>query len=342
MEFPKITITSELASPPSFEWDVQLIEYREDPLTRVPCRINAERASRLKQAQRVADLSEVLGKPEDCPFCPQNIEQMTPLFPESLYPRGRIKRDECYFFPNLFPLAEYHAAATLTTKHFLELGQFQARMIADTLIATKEYVLAVYRRNGEARYPIYLWNHLPPSAASIVHPHIQVLVDRRPTPYQQTLLQSSLDYFQKTGKNFWREIVEEEKRIGERYIGGNDRISVLASYAPQGNREVQIIFKDVSNLAELDELQIGDFADCVIRILSGYEQMGVGSFNLSTFSGPMGEKLDYYFLNAKIISRPLPQPFYRNDTGILERFHYEADIEMLPEVVAQTMKAFFE
>ena len=130
--------------------------------------------------------------------------------------------------------------------------------------------------------------------------------------------------------------------MGERYIGGNDRVSVIASYAPQGNREVQIIFKHASNLVELDEIQIADFADCVIRILRGYEQMGVGSFNLSTFSGPLGATLEYYSLSAKIISRPSPQPFYRNDTGILERFHYEADIEIEPEVVAQTLKTFFE
>ncbi len=341
MEFPKVIITTESLAPPFFDRDIQSIEYREDPLTHTPCRINARRARRLRKPPPT-DLSQIIGKPEDCPFCPQNIEQATPLFPPSLCQEGRIHRGECYLFPNLFPLAEYHATATLTKEHFLELDQFKSEMIVDTMIATKEYLLRVYQNSNRARYPVYLWNHLLPSAASIVHPHIQILVDRRPTPYQQSLLQNSQDYSHKVGRNFWVDIVEEEKRGGERYIGEVNSVSAIASYAPQGNREVQIIFKEACSLVDLDEPQMADFADCQIKLLRGYKQMGVNSFNLSTFSAPLREQPDYYSLNAKLISRPWLQPFYRNDTGILERFHYEADIEMEPEVVAQTLRPFFQ
>jgi len=337
MEFPKTVITAQLLSPPSFERDIHLIEYREDPLTRMLCRINTKRTRRIRKAP-TTDFSEIMAESGDCPFCPQNIEQATPLFTEDFCPGGRIRWGECYLFPNLFPFAEHHATGTLTPRHFLDLDQFSVEMVIDNMMATKEYLSRVYRHNKEARYPIYLWNHLPPSAASILHPHVQILVDRKPTSYQQTLLQSSKDYFLKTGRNFWRDLVEEEKKRGERYIGGKGSVAVIASYAPQGNREVQVIFREISNLAELSEPEIADFADCVIKLLRGYKQMGVNSFNLSTFSAPLGESLEHYSLHAKLISRPVLQPFYRNDTGILERLHYEADIEIEPEVVAQTMR----
>ena len=341
MQFPKVVVNSELLPPPSFNRDIHLIEYREDPLTRARCRINIRRTRRPRQSERVADLGEITKKPPDCPFCPENIEKATPLFPEDICREGRIKRGQTRLFPNLFPFAKYHATATLTEEHFLELDQFEAGMIVDNMMATKEYLLSVYKKDKEARYPIYLWNHLPPSAASIVHPHVQVLVDKRPTLYQQRLLDSSRRYFEEMGRNFWEEIIREERARGERYIGGNGSLYLLASYAPQGNREVQIIFPGVSNLLDLDESQIEDFAHSLTKILHGYKQMGVNSFNLSTFSAPLGERLDYYFLNAKLISRPVMQPFYRNDSGILERFHYEADIEIEPEVVAQRLRAFF-
>ena len=341
MEFPKTVIAAQLLSPPSFERDTHLIEYREDPLTGMLCRINTRRTKRIRKAP-VTDLSEIMAESGDCPFCPQNIEQATPLFTEDFCPGGRIRWGECYLFPNLFPLAEYHATGTLTSRHFLDLDQFQVEMVIDSMRATKEYLLWVQRHNREVRYPIYLWNHLPPSAASILHPHVQILVDRKPTSYQQGLLQSSRDYFLKKGSNFWEDLVEEEKKRGERYIGGKGSVAVIASYAPQGNREVQIIFREISNLAELSEPEIIDFADCVIRLLYGYKQMGINSFNLSTFSAPLGERLDHYSLHAKLISRPVLQPFYRNDTGILERLHYEADIEIEPEVVAKELKALFE
>jgi galactose-1-phosphate uridylyltransferase len=339
MEFPKSTTEAELLSPPRFQKVRHSIEYREDPLTGVRCRINVRRTERLRKAPARVDLSQVTGRPDDCPFCPQNIEQATPLFVEGFCAEGRIKRGDCCLFPNLFPLAEYHAAGTLTSKHFLDLDQLQPQMLINNLAATREFLVRVSGTSQEARYPIYLWNHLPPSAASVVHPHVQILVDRQSTPYQQRLSECSRDYFGKAGSSYWWDVVAEEKRIGQRYIGERNSVAVIASYAPQGNRETQIIFKEISNLADLTEPQIADFADCLVRLLRGYKQMGVNSFNLTTFSAPLGERLDYYSLHAKLISRPVWQPFYRNDTGILERFHYEADIEIQPEAFAQAMRA---
>jgi UDPglucose--hexose-1-phosphate uridylyltransferase len=341
MEFPKSNTEAELLSPPLFHKVRHSIEYREDSLTGARCRINVRRTEKLRKAPARVDLSQVIGRPDDCPFCPQNIEQATPLFVEGFCPGGRIKRGECCFFPNLFPLAEYHAAGTLTSSHFLDLEEFQPQMLIDNMLAAREFLVRVSQTSREAWYPIYLWNHLPPSAASVVHPHVQILVDRQPTPYQQRLLESSRDYFRKMGSSYWWDIGAEEKRIGQRWIGEKDSVAVIASYAPQGNREAQIIFKETSNLVGLTELQITGFADCLIRLLRGYKQMGVNSFNLTTFSAPLGEELDYYSLHAKLISRPVWQPFYRNDTGILERFHYEADIELEPEAFAKAMRAFW-
>jgi galactose-1-phosphate uridylyltransferase len=92
---------------------------------------------------------------------------------------------------------------------------------------------------------------------------------------------------------------------------------------------------------DLRDQEIAGFADCVVKLLKGYKKMGVNSFNLSTFSGPPGDKVECYSLHAKLISRPVLQPFYRNDTGILERFHHEADIEVMPETFAESMRQSF-
>jgi len=341
MEFPRLTRQVELLRSPFFVEDIQFIEYREDPLTGVPCRINTRRTRRPKQAQRPIAMTEVTAKPGDCPFCPENIEGATPRFPTDLCPQGRIQRGQCRLFPNLFPLAEYHATATLTEKHFVPLNGFAASDLINSLAATLEYLALVHRKNPEAEYPLYIWNHLPPSAASIIHPHVQVMVDRRPTAYQERLLEASKEHLAKTGSNFWMELVRGEKRRGDRFIAENDSVSALASYAPQGNREALMVFRKASNLADLDTRQIADFAQVMVGLLRGYHQMGVSSFNVSTFSGPYGKRLDYYNLNAKLIARPAFHSFYRSDTGILERLHYEADIEMEPEEVAARLRASF-
>lgn len=344
MEFRKLIGKTDLFSPLfDFERDTQSIEYRKDPLTEVWCRINVKRAERVRQAQRgEVDLGEIIDKTKKgCFFCPENIRKDTPLFPPHIWKEGRIWKGGCHLFPNLFPFAKHHAVATMTTEHFLDLDGFEAEMILDNLKATLEFMLSVHRSDPKAKYPMYNWNHLPPSAASIVHPHVQVLVDEKPTPYIGELLEKSRGYHHNSGRNYWADLVEEEKRIGERYIGREGSVSVLASYAPQGNREIQLVFR-VSNLLELNEREMANFAGCLEKILHGYKEMGVGSFNLTTFSGPVDEKLDHYALHAKIISRPLFQPYYTNDTGFLERFHYEAVIETRPEDVAEQMRVFFE
>jgi len=342
MEFVKTDVLARLLVPPAYEDDVHLIERRYDPLTGAQCRINARRAARVSGSMAVTDLTEFTSKPPTCPFCPENLEESTPRFPESFCAQGRIKVGECSLFPNLFPLAGYHAAATLCAAHFLDLDGFGPDMVADSLEAAKEYLGCVKRSSGHDVYPIYLWNHLPPSAASVVHPHVQVLADGRPTPYQQRLIDASSEYCARTGRSFWTDIVEEEKRRGERYIWGGEWVTAIASFAPQGNREIQVIFKGAVNLADLTRPQMAEFGRCVVTLLRGYSRMGVNSFNLCLFSGPLGQRPDHYSLHAKLISRPVFQPYYRNDTGILERFHYEADIETMPEVVAENMVSLFQ
>ncbi|MCK5654321.1 MAG: hypothetical protein KAH98_04220, partial [Dehalococcoidia bacterium] len=178
MEFRKEVKSMEILSPlVQFESEVQLVEYREDPLTGSQSRINVTRAGRARQAQGGGvEVKEVIERTRaGCFFCPENIAQRTPKFSPKLFPEGRIKRGECLLFPNLYPFAEYHAVATLTGRHFLELDEFTMEMLADNIIASKEYIVLVHQKDQKAKYPVWIWNYLPPSGASIVHPHVQIV-----------------------------------------------------------------------------------------------------------------------------------------------------------------------
>ncbi len=344
MEFRKDVRAMELLTPSlEFQSEVALVEYREDPLTGSQSRINVKRAGRARQAQRgEVDLSEMIERTRSgCFFCPENIERRTPKFPPRICPNGRIRRGESVVFPNLFPFAEYHAVATLTQRHFLDLDQFTPEMLVDNIMTSKEYIASVHRKVKRARYPMWIWNHMPPSAASVIHPHVQIVVDRAPTPELERLITRSEEYFRRHGRNFWQDLIDEEKRIGQRYIGESDSLAVIASYAPRGNREIQMIFKGVSNLADLDENQTGDFASTIVKILRCYNKMGVNSFNLVTYSAPVGQNPDYFWLSARMISRPFFQPFYTGDSGFMERFFNVWVIETLPEELASEMRSAF-
>jgi len=68
--------------------------------------------------------------------------------------------------------------------------------------------------------------------------------------------------------------------------------------------------------------------------------MGVNSFNVITYSAPLMEHADYFWMSARIISRPVFQPFYTCDAGY-RRFYDVWVIETLPEEIAREMRMTF-
>jgi UDPglucose--hexose-1-phosphate uridylyltransferase len=315
------------------------VEYRFDPLTGEQCRINPERAKRLKQSGGGAGLREIVPMTrERCPFCSERLERETPVFPGDTGPQGRVKLGETSIFPNLNPVGENNAVAVISRAHFLDLDEFSSLMLQDNLTACSNYIFSVHEKDEEAVWPVWLWNYMPPSAGSIIHPHSQVLVEREPLPVQARILQESREYYEQNGRNYWDELAERERELGERFIYGNDSLSVIASFAPRGFNEIQFIFRELSSLVGLGEKEIANFVDCLIRALNGYKKLGIGSFNLLSFSGPVDERLDYYRLSAKLISRPYPCGIYTNDAGPFEKLADTRVIDTLPEMVAGQLR----
>jgi len=318
------------------------VEYRFDPLIYDQCRINPARARRVKQAGGGLELRKVIEETrKTCPFCPEHLEERTPKFAGEICEEGRIKLGETLIFPNLNPFGANHAVGIISRAHFLDLDEFNVKLLRDNLAASKDYILSIYGKDKEAAWPIYIWNHMPPSAGSIIHPHVQILVESQPLPMQAELLRKGEEYLNLNGRNYWQDLVEEERELSQRFIHDSDCLSVIASFAPRGFNEIQFIFKEASSLAELEERQINDFADCVVKALKGYKGIGVGSFNLATFSGPVDKKLDYYRLNVKLISRPYPGALYTSDTGPSERLYNVWVIDTLPELLAEKLGPLF-
>ena len=70
--------------------------------------------------------------------------------------------------------------------------------------------------------------------------------------------------------------------------------------------------------------------------------MGVGSFNLVTYSPPMGGAAPAFPFHVKLISRPYPRGIYTNDTGFFERMYDLWIIDTLPEEIARQARPFFQ
>jgi galactose-1-phosphate uridylyltransferase len=276
-----------------------------------------------------------------CPFCPDRVEESTSTFPLDMVPEGRIKRRHSLVVPNIHPFAPNHGVVILGDQHFRRPDEFGPELLTDNLLAARDFVRAVVRSRPRSRHPVYILNYMPPSAGSIVHPHSQVWVEHRPVPNLRHILRLSRRYFNRYGRAYWDDLPAKEKHLGERFIGENASLSVLASFAPRGFREVQFIFKGVSSLTEVQDGQAADMAQALRCVLLGYRSLGVGSFNLASFSAGAEETPDHFRLSFRLISRPYPAGVYTNDSGPTEKLYGFRVVDTLPEEVATSIRPYF-
>jgi UDPglucose--hexose-1-phosphate uridylyltransferase len=337
--FEKHKVDARFLSPVNgFEEDIQTIEYRRDTLMDMWCRVNVKRAVRKKQARGEQNLYELIeASKADCSFCPGNIEHATPKFLPDISEEGRIKMGEAVVFPNLFPFAKYHAMAAVSEKHFLGIGDFTKDQIEDAINASIEFFKRIEALG--AKYFSLNWNHLPPSGASVIHSHFQLIGDEVPTHMMGTYLDASKRYYEEKGENYWLQLIKEEEKNGERFIGKTGKAVWISSFAPLGNSEISMVFEGCSSILDLTKEDVSDIADGLLRIFKGYSGMGKTSFNFSVYSGQ--RNMEDFCLNAKIITRPNAQKYFTADSGFMEALHKERIVETLPESLAEDFRRYF-
>jgi galactose-1-phosphate uridylyltransferase len=90
---------------------------------------------------------------------------------------------------------------------------------------------------------------------------------------------------------------------------------------------------------EADQDLVAELAHGLTLALNAYAEMGFESFNLAVYGAPPGT--DGYPLNLRLACRSNLKPFYRSDSTLLERLHWEGAIDLPPEVVAERIRDRF-
>jgi UDPglucose--hexose-1-phosphate uridylyltransferase len=326
----------------------QVIEYRMDPLTERWCRINVDRVYRKEQVKTVrvdkTIKSMIKRSAEECCFCVDKIKSSTPMFTQELLEEGRIAIGQSTVFPNLYPFGEHHAVCVIAEKHYMELPEFSSEILRDAFQASILFFKRVYEVDKESRYPQVGFNFMPPAGASIFHPHLQILMDSKPTLHIKREVEASRSYFQHFGRCYWEELVKKEKELEERFIGTSGGFSWISSWAPLGNNEVLgILTEPISCILDIGERGLRSLAGGLSRVLKElWEERGVRSLNLAMYSGPVGEDMrDFFRVFVRIISRPTLRDFYTSDRGFMEILHEETVVETLPESVADDLRRCF-
>jgi len=313
------------------------VEARFDPLTGRVCVVSELRFS----LPMKADFSELARVTEAfCPFCPEKVEAATPRFPEEFVPGGRIRVGEAVVVPNLMPYSQHSAVTVISRKHFLTLTDFTQDLLVNAFMASQEYLERVALYNVSQKHFLIVWNFMPPSGGSIIHPHLQPVSYDEPMGYYAKQLEASKKFYEEHGYSFWQHLVEEEKRLGERYIGATGSVQWLTAFAPRNYLfEVTAVFPERTSILELGRNNINDFAEGLIKILNYMNALNVSSFNLTLQSGSPDEK--HYRVNASIIPRFTLPPLGTSDTASLRALNDLSVCYKKPETTCTELKQYF-
>jgi len=307
------------------------VEVRWDPLTGYAARLVKGTFPLL--APPAFDLEAFAKETQTtCPFCAERIEQATPKFPPDICAGGRITRRRALLFPNLLTYTQYSAVAVYSPDlHYLPLQAMTPELVADNLAAHVEYIKAAMKADGNPLWASINANHMLPSGSSLFHPHLQSSVDPLPSTFQQMLAAVPGDRF--------RDYLNTEMQIGERYIGSTGSIEWLASFAPMGFNEVRALLPGVSSPAELTEDRVDELGKGIGAILNVYAAEGFQSFNMALYGTPPANR--DYMLNLRMVCRSNLQSPYRSDVTYFERLHWQAMVDTLPEELAEKARPKF-
>jgi UDPglucose--hexose-1-phosphate uridylyltransferase len=344
IRFKKMEEKAVLHNPlKNFEIDSQPIEYREDPLTGFTSFIRTGRAFwagiyKTDEVLLERLIEETRGK---CFFCPEKVATSTPKFLMDFIPEGRVTRGEATLFPNLFAHKQYSAIIAMTHKHYLRLNEFEPSLLVNGFKLADFYIRRAHEVGG-VEYAEIGGNYLYPSGASMVHPHLQVIASHGSHSLIKVYIEKGKSHYRKYSRNFWDELIDQEKDLGERYLGSIGSTEWFTPFAPLKEDEVDVVVRGKSNFMEFEDGDWENLAQGLSRVLQAYHGKGFSCFNFAIYSGPLNKKLsNYLWVGMKIISRSSVQTYPVSDTWYSSSILLDGFVVEPPEEVAKQMRPYF-
>ena len=313
-------------------------EVRYDPLTGDSSRICHFAFPRRERP----DLSELAARTRSgCPFCPDSIERVTPRYPTDLLPQGRLRRGEALLVPNLFPYDDVSAIVSMSQAHFLAMDAMPVPIVADALKLARDFIVtAAPLVEAREAYGIVTWNYMPPSGASQVHPHMQVIVTDTPGNQLRRELAAEARWRAAQGRAYPAALLEAE-RGGARWLEEAGGVAWWVPYGPAGMLgDAQAMFVEQATLSACDDATLEAFAAGLCRVLAAYARMGLWSFNLTLLPDAEDERSGRHRLTARLLPRFYLHPqLHNSDTAYLQLLLGEKFAMLYPEQHAAELRA---
>jgi len=323
------------------------VDVREDPLTGRQCRIVPES---FPVPDETPDISAAIGDAEGCFFCPGTVEEATPTYPDWMgVDRGSV--GEATSFPNLNPYGAHSNVVALTDEHFVPIDGFTVDQFADGFAAALEFVHGAFEHDEAAALASINMNYLRPAGSSIVHPHVQAIVDDRGTNEQALRIEPARAYYDANGSSYYADLVAAERGADDapatagrgpdpdRHVGATGdgaangdaqgRVDWHAPFAPRHNYHLQGIAADAAvPPADPADPTVRGIAEGVTNALSYYAEVGLNSFNLAVHLVPDEPAVPPV---VDVVARAVFDDYYLSDASFFTAIHDEGVVDVAPE-----------
>ncbi len=184
---------------------------------------------------------------------------------------GRIKGKYTITCANLSKFEKYHSVIIFKKHNPFDIKYKEMSEAFDTAL---EWFDKIKNINQKAIYPLLLWNYLWKSGASIIHPHLQVVVSEKQFPKQKTFFKLVSKYRKKYKRDYIEDLFKVHKNIG---LGITyKKIKIFPYLTPIKEKEIFIIGKYGK-----------DFKKAIYKVIRTFKKIGVESFNLGLIMPPL-------------------------------------------------------
>ncbi len=194
-------------------------------------------------------------------------------------------------------------------RHFLDLDDLTPSLVGDALAAMVRHVQAVRHLDATARWSSINGNYLPPSGASLVHPHLQSAHDSCGLTGQRLLVEQAGAWKERHG-SYWAALIEQEAG-GPRWVGHIGRVAWLTPFAPTGFHEVWAVVSGAADVTDLTEDDSRALGQGLSQVLAAFKAWNLTSFNFGVIGGGPQAHEHGHQVVLKVLSRSNPEPGLR-------------------------------
>jgi hypothetical protein len=229
---------------------------------------NALRAQRPLQAPAATkNTEELISNKEGCDFCHPEEATTADVF-------GRVQGRHSISASNVAKYDGWHGVIVFDEHHPL---RFTAEKVADYVDAAQQWAQKAHQADPTARYPLFLWNCLWRSGASILHGHAQMVLTRG-MHYAKVegWRQAASRYREAFDADYFADLIAVHRALG--LVVDHGTAIILPSLTPFKEKETHIIAKRIDD----------DLKSALYRVLRVYiERLGMQSFNLVLYQPPL-------------------------------------------------------